>query len=107
MQKMKENRAGHYIPNKFAEEIEKHLRSREDVSLDFAYGACSVLAFLTAKENDDMCGVAPEEYFTNSLLWLNDEKQQEEAISKAQEVIEQLEAMGVEVVGVNVVRIDD
>ncbi len=107
MQKMKENRAGHYIPIKFADEIEEHLRSREDASLDFVYGACSVLAFLTAKENDGMRGTTPEEYFTNSLLWLNGKKQQEEAMGKAQEVIEQLEAMGVEVVGVNIVRVDD
>lgn len=108
MQKMKENRAGHYIPVRFADEIEKHLRNRDDVSRDFIYGACAVLGFLTSKENDATHGADMDDFFSNAIAWLTDEKQlQEEAFSKAQEVIEQLEAMGVEVVGVDIVRADD
>ena len=107
MKKMKENRAGHYIPVKFAEEIENYLHSRDDVSLDFIYGACASLGFLTCKKDDSMYGTDHEEYFNNAVSWLNDEMLQEEAFGKAQEVIKQLEAMGVEVIGVDLVRSDD
>ena len=107
MQKMKENRAGHYIPVKFAEEIESDLRNRDDVSLDFVYGVCAALGFLTSKEDDGMYGTNHEEYFNNAIAWLHDEMLQEDAISKAQEVINQLEAMGVEVISVDLVRADD
>ena len=57
--KMKENKAGLYVPNRFAEEISDALRS-SGMPADFVRGGEVVLGYLNCPEDADMHGTGIE-----------------------------------------------
>lgn len=106
MEKMKENKAGQYIPHKFASEIIETLEEREDISEDFARGAAVTLSFLTCPKGESMHGAPLNEFIDNALSYIND-MPPEEVISQAEAVIAQLRAAGINVVSAGIVKVVD
>lgn len=85
-EKMKENRAGHYIPEDFAVEFVDEM-DKLHLSDEFIKGACCAFAYLTCSENDDMHGRTPAEFLKNTAE-IN--AREEDALK----IVEALEAAG-------------
>ena len=100
LEKMKKNRAGHYIPREFAEEIDAVIK-QSDCSISFQRGARTVLAYLCCREGKDMHGVGFGDYLKNARII---QAHRDRAASEAHEVISFLKALGVDVVEVEIVR---
>lgn len=108
MKKMKENKAGNYIPIKFAKEIEKKLAERSDVSNEFARGAAFALSYLTCPKDMEMYGKDFDFYLENALAVMairdNANSADSDNISQAQAVINELKDLGINVVEAYIVR---
>lgn len=100
--KMKRNRAGSYIPLKFAEEIVDTLESRE-LEPEFVEGAVCVLSYLCCPEGSEMHGAEFASFLDNGLRVMESQPPAE-VMSAAREVIEMLKANGVEVVDAYIVE---
>ena len=108
MKKIKENKAGNYIPIKFAKEIEKKLAEHSDVSNEFARGAAFALSYLTCPKYMGMYGKDFDFYLENALVVMairdNAKSADSDSISQAQAVINELKDLGINVVEAYVVR---
>lgn len=104
MKKMKENKAGNYIPRKFADEIVEAILKRDEVDNSFVDGASTVLAYLTCPEDNPMNGVDIDKFVDNALYRLDCCDDMANVMSKAQKVIDELKAAGINVVEAYIVK---
>lgn len=104
MKKMKENRAGSYVPLRFAAEMVGVIEDF-DMGEGFANGALCVLSYLSCPKGTDMHGKTFEEFLGNFVKGVDGEVPAEVA-SLAEKVVEQLKAAGIEVVETRIVRGD-
>ena len=98
MKKMKENKAGNYIPRKIANEIIDVILKRDDVDDSFVDGAATVLAYLTCPEDKPMNGAEIGKFVDNALYRLDRCDDMANVMSQAQKVIDELKAAGINVV---------
>lgn len=103
LEKMKAPVSGNYIPRRHAVRVYGTVRGY-GLPDAFADGLMFALGFLTCPEDADMHGASVEEFLENYLRNLTADELPDEVKTKAAEVIDQLERMGVEVVGVSVMR---
>lgn len=102
IEKMKENKAGSYMQPKFAAEIIADL-IEHDADDSFIDGAACILGYLTQPKDGGDHG-KPFARFYEDGLTKRTEPPAEVMMSKAREIIEQLEGMGVEVVSAYIVE---
>ena len=105
--KMKENKAGLYVPNRFAEEISDALRS-SGMPADFVRGGEVVLGYLNCPEDADMHGTDIADWLANAKAVI--ERDEMGAIIKlAKETIAEIEetlaGKGIEVADCRVVSL--
>lgn len=108
-EKMKENRAGYYIPEKYALEILEELKEQQDkFPKGFAEGVNCALSYLSCKDNQEMYRATPAEFITNAsyrfettildrALKLDGVESLDEAKKISSAVVDLLESCGVEV----------
>lgn len=104
MKKMKENRAGSYVPLGFASEMIETIEDF-DMGEEFAHGALCALSYLTCPEGHDMHGKTFEEFLDN-FIKVADAMPPAEVESIVKKIVAQLEASGIEVVEARIVRGD-
>lgn len=85
LEKMKAPVAGQYLPVEHASQVFGAI-AESGMPEEFVEGVLFATGFFTCPANADMHGMTPEGFLSNYLR-------------KAQEIIEQLESMGVNVVG--------
>lgn len=105
--KMRENKAGNYIPNRFAEEISDALLA-SDMPDDFVRGGEVVLGYLSCREGEDMHGAGIAEWLDNASVIIEHDKAHAEIAEAATEVLgalkEKLADKGIEVADCYLVR---
>lgn len=98
--KMKRCAAGEHIPSERATELVEAALGF-DASGEFVSGIAFACAFLACKKDDPRFGMTPAEFYAHGPIL---EEPPAEVMSKAREIIEQLEGMGVEVVSAYIVE---
>lgn len=102
LEKMKAPVAGQYLPVEHASQVFGAI-AESGMPEEFVEGVLFATGFFTCPANADMHGMTPEGFLSNFLQERAGEPPAE-VVSKAQEVIEQLEGMGVEVVSAYIVE---
>lgn len=97
LEKMKAPVAGQYLPVEHASQVFGAI-TESGMPEEFVEGVLFATSFFTCPANADMHGMTPEGFLSNFLQERAGEPPAE-VVSKAQEIIEQLESMGVNVVG--------
>ena len=101
-EKMKENRAGSYVPREFAEEIVATIESYE-MEPEFVQGAACVLAYLSCPDGSGMHGAEFPSFLDIGIR----AAEKRPAADAARKVIDALKAGGIEVVDAYVVARGD
>lgn len=104
MEKMKKNKAGHYIPTAYANEIVSAIKA-QGLPDDFADGAAFALSYVSCPKDQEMHGAGIADYINNAMVIIND-KALRGVINEADKIIEWLKDHGLNVTSAYIVRGD-
>lgn len=98
-EKMKENRAGSYIPEEFAREfLDEVEKNKDDFPEGFLAGAACALSYLICPKSVPVYGKTHAEYIRNAAIGFKVASAKGTAFEKAEEdalrIVEALEAAG-------------